>query len=631
MLWISGSAFAFKSGKLYYKILSEEDRTVEVTFWVDGSYNINYVSGDIEIPQKVIYQSKTYTVTAIGNNAFSYCNLTSVTIPNSVTSIGWSAFEECSSLTSVTIPNSVTSIGSSAFSGCSSLISVTIPNSVTSIGSYAFSGCSLTSVSIPNSVTYIGGFAFGSELENINVDPENTVYSSIDGVLYNKDVTNLLYCPRHKTSVTIPTSVTSIGNYAFYKCSSLTSVSIPNSVTSIGNYAFYKCSSLTSVSIPNSVTSIGDKAFYECSSLTSVTIPNSVTSIGDDIFYNCSSLTSVTIPDSVTSIGRSAFYGCRSLTSVTIPNSVTSIGIFAFDGCSSLTSVTIPNSVTSIGDAAFQNCNLKTIYVQYEDPLKFGSIFSDKSYTEAVLYIPEGTIEAYKKVDPWRNFWTIEEIDPLIAKEIKFSTASIEISIGESSLLSAEVLPITTTDKTIAWSSSDENIVSITESGEITGVSVGKATITAKCGDVTATCEVEVLPVLAETVSLNKTTISLKINETYQLAATVSPDNTTDKTVTWTSSDDRIAKVSDTGLVTGISAGEAIVKASCGEISTECKVIVSGTTGIEEIATSPDSKFDVYNINGVMIKRACIVDDLHRLPKGIYIVVSGNKRYKIAI
>ena len=162
------------------------------------------------------------------------------------------------------------------------------------------------------------------------------------------------------TSVTIPDSVTSIGEYAFYNCTSLTSVTIPNSVTSIGEYTFYNCTSLTSVAIPDSVTSIGDDAFSNCKSLTSVTIPDSVTSIGEYAFYNCRSLTSVTIPDSVTSIGDDAFSNCKSLTSVTIPDSVTSIGKWAFSECKSLTSVTIPDSVTSIGDAAFASCTSLT-------------------------------------------------------------------------------------------------------------------------------------------------------------------------------------------------------------------------------------------------------------------------------
>ena len=162
------------------------------------------------------------------------------------------------------------------------------------------------------------------------------------------------------TSVTIPDSVTSIGEYAFYNCTSLTSVTIPNSVTSIGEYTFYNCTSLTSVAIPDSVTSIGEYAFSHCTSLTSVTIPDSVTSIGRYAFYYCTSLTSVTIPDSVTSIGEYAFYDCTSLTSVTIPDSVTSIGDGAFYDCTSLTSVTIPDSVTSIGWHAFDGCTSLT-------------------------------------------------------------------------------------------------------------------------------------------------------------------------------------------------------------------------------------------------------------------------------
>ena len=156
--------------------------------------------------------------------------------------------------------------------------------------------------------------------------------------------------------MTIPNSVTSIGNSAFKGCSSLTSVTIPNSVTSIGSSAFYGCTGLTSITIPNNVTSIGGSAFSGCTGLTSVTIPNSVISIGNYAFQNCTGLTSVTIPNSVISIGSYAFQNCTGLTSVTIPNSVTSIGVSAFYNCSSLTYVIIPSSVTNIGSSAFEGC-----------------------------------------------------------------------------------------------------------------------------------------------------------------------------------------------------------------------------------------------------------------------------------
>ena len=346
--------------------------------WTLDSEGVLTISGsgdmhDYGFPSAPWYDSRSRVksaviadgVTSIGSSAFDDCtSLTSVTIPDSVTSIGHDAFYNCTSLTSVTIPNSVTSIGEDAFYRCDSLTGIwvnegnnnyssdasgvlfnkdkttlvqcpgafaayTIPNSVTSIDSGAFYHCkSLTSVAIPDSVTSIGDSAFS-------------------------------YC-RSLTSVTIPDSVTSIGEYAFYDCTSLTSVAIPDSVTSIGEHAFDGCTSLTSVTIPDSVTSIGGSAFRGCSSLTSVTIPDSVTSIGGSAFSWCKSLTSVTIPDSVTSIGGSAFEKCKSLTSVTIPDSVTSIGVGAFYDCTSLTSVTIPNSVTSIGDWAFDGCTSLT-------------------------------------------------------------------------------------------------------------------------------------------------------------------------------------------------------------------------------------------------------------------------------
>ena len=262
------------------------------------------------------------SVTIIGDRAFEYCNsLTSVTIPDRVTSIGRCAFSNCISLTRVdvsadnpdyasldgvlfskyktvliqypigntrseyAIPDSVKVINYSAFEDCSSLTSVTIPDSVTIIGDYAFLGCSsLASVTIPDSVTSIGYLALAScsSLTSVDVSADNPNYSALDGVLFNKDKTELIQYPASSTrsEYAIPDSVTSMGNWAFRDCSNLTSVTIGNGFTSIGVYAFYRCSSLTSVTIPDSVTSIDNDAFLDCPKLTSVIIPNCVTSIG---------------------------------------------------------------------------------------------------------------------------------------------------------------------------------------------------------------------------------------------------------------------------------------------------------------------------------------------------------------
>ncbi|GHT10834.1 hypothetical protein AGMMS4956_02960 [Bacteroidia bacterium] len=350
------------------------------------------------------------SVTSIGYGAFSGCSgLTEVTIPEGVTSIGDDAFSRCSGLTEVTIPNSVTSIEDFAFHNCSGLTEVTIPDGVTSIGYDAFSGCSgLTEVTIGNGVTSIGDWAFANCIGLTEVTIPNSVTSI--------GICAFRYCSG-LTEITIPDGVTSIGDWAFADCSDLTEVTIGNSVTSIGEDAFegtawyenqpdvgvvyagkvlykYKgtmpantsitvqegtlgiterafsgCSGLTSVTIPDGVTSIGDAAFEHCSGLTEITIPNSVTSIGSYAFYGCSGLTEVTIPNSVTSIGDGAFYYCSGLTEVTIPNSVTSIGGAAFYGCSGLTEITIPDGVTSIGSYAFSGCSkLDTVKVDWDNP-----------------------------------------------------------------------------------------------------------------------------------------------------------------------------------------------------------------------------------------------------------------------
>ena len=319
------------------------------------------------------------SVTWSSDKAFYGCSsLTSIKLPDSITSIGYEAFRDCSNLTSITLPDSVTSIDNSAFNSCSSLTSITIPDSVTSIGSWVFYGCSsLTNVTIPDSVTEIGYEAFYgcSSLTNITVDSKNKKYQSIDGNLYDKEGKTLIQYAVGKTDkmFIVPDCVTWIEYGAFYGCCNLTKIAVASEneyYQSIdGNLYDKEGKTLIQYAvgkmdemfiIPDGVTWIEDGAFYGCSSLTSITLPDSVMSIEDSMFANFSSLTSIIIPDSVTKIGFSAFAGCSSLTNITIPDSVTKIADNAFAGCSSLTNITIPDSVTSIGYDVFENCSSLT-------------------------------------------------------------------------------------------------------------------------------------------------------------------------------------------------------------------------------------------------------------------------------
>ncbi len=321
--------------------------------------------------------------------------LGSVDIPSGVTSIGESAFEFCVGLTSIVIPSSVTHIGEGAFAGCEGLTSIAIPSSVTSIGDYAFVLCDrLTKVDIPSSVTSIGLDAFGNcgSLRDIMVGELNSVYSSLDGVLFNKSQTILCQYPAGRTGAyTIPAIVNVIGEKAFDTCRNLTGVTIPSNITSIRDYAFQACSGLTNVVIPGTVASIGQNVFVWCHGLTSVTISEGITSIGGWAFYDCIMLTSVTIPSSVTSIGHDAFGYCRKLSNVVIGKGVTNIVDYAFQGCSSLSRIAIPSSVTMIGTWAFQDCKALTSVVFTGNAPSVGPRVFQDAVNVTVYYLPGTT------------------------------------------------------------------------------------------------------------------------------------------------------------------------------------------------------------------------------------------------
>ena len=339
-------------GEFFYNLLPAYQ-------WAELTRKGKY-SGDVVIPESVVYNDTVYTVRTFGRGAFRDCReLTSVTIPKSVVSIDAEAFTGCIRLTSVTIPDNVISLGSQVFQNCTNLTSVTIGSGVTSMGSGVFWDC-----------------------DNL-------------------------------AEITIPDNVTELGNSVFYGCNKLSSVTLGKGVKIITHGCFSNCPSLTYIPYGENITEIESEAFQFCESLVNIDIPSGVTKIGLAAFHGCKNLSTVNIPEGVTTLGGSLFSNCISLKSVVLPDDVTKLGTYVFSNCSSMTTAVIPNSVTVIGEGLFASCkSLKDVYcyantVPESDGNDYEAFSDFSNVGNATLHVPAGSLDQYKTTEPWKRFGSI--------------------------------------------------------------------------------------------------------------------------------------------------------------------------------------------------------------------------------
>ena len=379
--------------------------------------------GDIVIPDSVVYEGRTFHVTAIGTGAFTNVRIKSISIPNSVKTIRLLAFQNVRYIREIPLPNGVKTIETQAFSGCKELEIFHIPDSLESFGSYVFDQCNMIDSVYVNSLEHWFSISWGSlacKIPHFIVNGKEVTDLTFPSTITTVVPKAFLNCTGIKT-VTIPDGVTDIGSSAFYGCSNLESVSIANSVSNIDGSVFSGCSKLTEITIPEGVTVINDYLFSGCSSLKSVNLPKHITSIGTDAFSGCTGFTSFVVPEKTVTIGNNAFRNCSRLTSVSLPEGLTSIGERAFEKCIALSSITIPSSVTFIGDYAFGYLgdNFKEFICLSPQAPETGWDRSPFAYTDidfAKMYVPSESIDHYKSTAPWSNFGEVLPITTGIGK-----------------------------------------------------------------------------------------------------------------------------------------------------------------------------------------------------------------------
>ena len=583
--------------------------------------NIN-ISDSVTVLGENVFQNDTSiteinlpdSITALGRGAFSGCNrLKSIVIPDSVINIGISAFSECKNLESVTLSKGLEKIGENAFYNCDSLQSIEIPKSLkdvyatydsidtpngvfnecdnlktiafeegsTVIADALFRGCDgLEEVKIPKTVTVIKNHAFNECIKLKAVEISNGMKEIGDSAF--SECSNL-------QKVILPDTVNSMGTNIFYNCINLTEVHLPNIRQNITANTFYNCKKLTTINFPSTLTTIGNSAFSGCESLPEAILPSGVEKIESNAFKNCKALKKAAVPDTVSSIGSSAFYGCEALTDITLGSKLKKIEGQTFYGCIVLPSIVIPYNVTTIGDSAFVNCTKLT---QITVPRNTTSIASN-----AFSYPKKMTM--YGPSDCYAQTYASGKGIKYVTQDMHATSVSLDITEKTAEhyddfQLTATIAPLNFTDA-VVWTSSNEEVATVSDTGYVEICGVGTAVITVTAGNVKAACKITV-PQLIDWIEFDEDEIELKAGETYQLKPYISPSDATNKKLKYTSSDTKVAEVSASGRVTAKSEGEAKIRAAATDGSDEyavCYVTVTGkakVTGITLDRTSAEVK-----------------------------------------
>ncbi|MDE6512665.1 MAG: leucine-rich repeat domain-containing protein [Muribaculaceae bacterium] len=400
--------YTYNNQTLKFSVIDEAAKTCMVAHYdLFGNIPLKVaphdLKGEVVIPEVAVRNNTEYRVIAIGEMSFWGNRISSVVIPNSVTTIGAKAFGQ-TTLESVTLPETLTEIPDEAFSGCMYLESINIPDGITSIGSEAFNDCySLKSFHMPNSLQTIGRRAFSSCMGIQEIDLPETLKAIGYGAFSSTSL----------KSIVVPKSVTSLERYIFGYCQELESATVLASVSEIPDCMFYYCHKLKSVELPETVTSFGEEAFDQCHALETINLPEGLTSIGQRALSRCHALKTLELPKSLKTIGNYGLENCKSLESVILPESLTTIGDYALNK-TKLTTLVIPNSVEQIGKAAFGQCsNLSSVYYSAETARAFSDdLFSSSTYTNATLHVTDNAAQQCEQLAPWSKFQSVRTFNP---------------------------------------------------------------------------------------------------------------------------------------------------------------------------------------------------------------------------